>query len=452
MVKSQNKDIVGKIPPQAIDVEEAVLGALMLERDAFSKIDGIINSDSFYKVEHQHIFRTIKKLASQHKPIDLLTITVELRNTNELDNVGGPLFVTQLTNRVASAAHIEYHARIIAQQAIKREIISVATSLVQLAYDPNNDLDDIINDLKQKSNQILEYSQAANVGKLQNIVCHEAITEIEEDCRKAEMGISPGITTGLRELDKAIGGWRKTNLIIIAARPAVGKTSLTLYFAKIAAKAGYWVNFFGLEMKATDMMRIMLAGEASIPRTHIRDGKLNSSDWQRINVALSQIENIPILWHDVAGITSTQIKSITSRNVKAGKCDLVIIDYIQLIKPLDMKANREQQVAEISRTLKEIALSENIPVICLSQLSRGAEADNAKPALYHLRESGALEQDADVVIFPSRKDDRYTLQIMKNRRGKVGGFKIFANDELTAFDNHFKNDETDFTNQGGAKF
>ena len=204
----------------------------------------------------------------------------------------------------------------------------------------------------------------------------------------------------------------------------------------MAAKAGSFVNFYGLEMKSSDLMRILISGESSVNRLNLRDGQIDNNDWTAINRSLTNFEKLPIIWNDYAGLTSSRIKSNTIRNRKAGKCDLIIIDYLQLVKPTDKKAIREQQISEISRTLKEIALSENIPVICLSQLNRAAA--NEKPQLHHLRESGAIEQDADIVIFPWRNetDNRFYISIAKNRRGTCGDFEIFANEEMTRFDDN----------------
>lgn len=423
----------GKIPPQALDIEEAVLGALMLEADAIHKVSGILTTKSFYKYEHQIIFDVVKSLADANKQIDLLTVTRALIETNQLETIGGPLYITQLTSRIASAAHIEAHSRIIAQLHVQRELIRIGTETVSEAYQDGTDIEDLLTSLKQKISAVEDSTLGANTGQSHFNVIRETIKEIEKDCVQAKGGKQPGITTGLRTLNNATGGWRNTNLIIVAARPGIGKTSLALHFAKMAARAGGYVNFYGLEMKSSDLMRIMISGESSVNRTRLRDGYIDTNDWNAINRSLTNFEKLPIVWNDYAGLTSSRIRSNTIRNRKAGKCDLIIIDYLQLVKPFDKKAIREQQISEISRTLKEIALSENIPVICLSQLNRAAAGE--KPQLHHLRESGAIEQDADIVIFPWRNetDNRFYLSIAKNRRGTCGDFEIFANEEMTGF-------------------
>lgn len=423
----------GKIPPQAIDMEEAVLGALMLEADAIHKVSGILTADSFYKNEHRIIFEAVKSLANAGKQIDLLTVTRVMIETNQLETIGGPMYITQLTGKVASAAHIESHARIIAQLHAQRELIRIGSETINEAYCEGIDIEDLLNSVKLKISTIEDSTLSPNTGQSHFDVIRETIKEIEKDCVRAKDGKQPGITTGLRTLNNATGGWRPTNLIIVAARPGIGKTSLALHFAKMAAKSGAWVNFYGLEMKSSDLMRIMISGESSVNRLNLRDGRINANDWSAINASLTNFERLPIVWNDYAGLTSSRIRSNTIRNRKAGRCDLIIIDYLQLVKPFDKKAIREQQISEVSRTLKEIALSENIPIICLSQLNREAAGD--KPQLHHLRESGAIEQDADIVIFPFRDktDNRFYISVAKNRRGTLGDFEIFANEEMTGF-------------------
>lgn len=424
---------LGKLPPQAIEVEQAVLGALMLERDTLHKISDIIDTESFYKNEHQIIFDAIKKLSNENKPIDLLTVTMSLVDTQKIEEIGGPMYVTELTSKVASAAHIEFHARIIAQKFIQRELIRISSEIQTESYDESIDIDDLISTARTKLNEVDNLVLCSNAGQTSAIVASEAIREIESDCKATESGISPGITTGLFDLNRALGGWRNTNLIILAARPSIGKTSLALHFARIAAMSGKWVNFYGLEMKNADFYRILLSGVTTVSRSDIRDGKLTSNDWNEIHNATNTLEKLPIIWNDLAGITVNQIRSNTIRNNRAGKCDLVIIDYLQLIKPTDRKAIREQQIAEISRTLKETALGVNIPVICLAQLNRDVDKRADKePNLSDLRESGSIEQDADVVLFLF-DNEGLKLKVGKNRRGKVGLIDFWANEEKTKF-------------------
>ena len=436
----------GKIPPQSLEIEEAVLGSLMIEQDAIHKVTGIMTAESFYLDNHRIIFSVIKDLSDQNKPIDILTVTKSLRDKQKLDQVGGPVFITQLTSRIASAAHIEHHALIIQQIFIQRELIRIGTETVSEAFCEGVEVEDLLTELKQKISILENSSFGINAGLSQSDIINEAIIELEKDCINTQEGRQPGITTGLGTLNQATGGWRNTNLIIIASRPGVGKTSLALHFAKKAAENGKWVNFYGLEMKSSDLMRIMFSAESGINRLDLRDGKLSELDWISLNTSCQRLEKLPIIWNDYAGLTSSKIKSNTVLNRKHGKCDLIIVDYLQLVKPFDKKAIREQQISEISRTLKEIALSENIPVICLSQLSRAAAT--VKPELHHLRESGAIEQDADIVIFPwkSEDDHKFYLSIAKNRRGICGDFEINANEEMTQFYDVVKFNDVEYSN------
>lgn len=442
--KKHTTDHLGKVPPQAVDVEQAVLGALMLERDAFETIQGIIEANSFYRDEHRKIFEVIQALSFKKKAIDLLMVTQELKDRNILDEVGGPLYITQLTSQVASAAHIEFHARIIAQKFIQRELIRVSSEIQTRAYDDTIDVDDLINDSEKALSDISNNTGNIDAGTLNSSVISAACREIESDYANSQKGRISGITTGFRTLDEFIGGWKPGTFTILAARPGIGKTSLALFFARIAALNGKWVNFFSMEMTKTDIAKILISGESGVSRNKIRDGKLDSGDWTKINNSLYSIESLPIIWNDRAGMTINQIKNIIRKNRKAGKCDLVVIDYLQLVAPTDKRIIREQQISEISRILKEITLNEGIHVICLSQLNREAETGEPKPS--HLRESGAIEQDADIILFPWRPgyngatangqtipENEIKMIIGKNRRGKRGSFKIYTNEEMTNF-------------------
>jgi len=435
MVTMKNKvrtDNLGKIPPQDLNIEEAVLGALILEADAIHKVSGILTAESFYLDKHKKVFNAVRSLSDLNNPVDLLTVTKYLHNKKELEEVGGPIFVTQLTSRIASAAHIEHHARIIQQLFMQRELIKIGTETISDAYEDGAEIEDLINSAKIKISALEDCTLGINTGQSHADVFQDMIMEIEKDSVEANEGRQPGITTGIKILNNATGGWRNTNLIVVAARPSVGKTSLALHFAKAAAMAGKWVNFYSLEMRPADLMRVMASGESGINRTNLRDGRLTDKNWDTLNtLSASKFGKLPIIWNYEASLTSSRIKANTIRNRKAGKCDLIIIDYIGLIKPFDKKAIREQQISEISRTLKEIALAENIPVICLSQLNR--QAANVKPELHMLRESGSIEQDADIVIMPWVEDSKYKLAIEKNRRGIKGTFEIFASTDMTIF-------------------
>lgn len=429
--KSNNLDQYGKIPPQNIEIEEAVLGALMLDCDAWLSVNGLIDTESFYKEDNRTVFESIKYLHQNNKPIDLLTVTKRLKEINKLDSVGGAVFITSLTSKVATASHIVHHAAIIQQLFIQRELIRISGETIEDGYDSSQDIDLILSNVKNKISLLEDSTNGINTGLSQSDVVTTAIMEIERDCNEVRMGQLPGINTGLKCLNDATGGWRNGNFIIIASRPGVGKTSMALKFALEAALKGKWVNFYGFEMTAPDLMRIMISGQSDVSRSKIRDGYVSNSDWDLINSAMINFDNLPIIWNDNVDTNAIQISAMTRRNKKRGKCDLVIVDYLQIVPPRDLKVNREQQISEISRTFKKTTVRENIPIIALCQLNRDAE--NVKPQLNHLRESGSLEQDADLVIFPYIEDNQYSLVIAKNRRGKKGTFGIFANEEMTKF-------------------
>lgn len=435
----QNYDDIskyGKLPPQAIEVESAVLGALMLERDAYGVICDIIDERSFYKEDHGKIFEVIKYLTTHEKPVDLLMVTEELKNRNILDKVGGPLYITQLTSLVASAAHIEFHSRIVQQKYLQRQLIKFSSEIQSKAYDDTLDISDLI-DLCFSGIESIDNSINVNgEEKTMRQVSRLARKEITEDYERTKAGGIPGIPTGLFELNKATGGWRSPNLITIAARPGVGKTSLMLFFAVQAAKEGYHVNIYGYEMLAEDLYKIVLSSESNVSRTNIRDGKLQECDFEKLDYADSILDKLPIHWYDDSDIKSSRIKMNTKRNVKAGKCDIVFVDYLQLVPPDMDKDAREQQISKISRTLKSITTSCKIPVIDLSQLNRDIEkrGEFAKPRLSDLRESGTIEQDSDIVIFPHRNEvGKYILSIAKHRRGECYDIPINVNKELTRF-------------------
>ena len=422
----------GKVPPQAVEVECAVLGACMLERDAFENISGILRPESFYHEEHRLIFETIKAVWKDKRPIDLLTVTQAMRDKGILDSVGGPLYITRLTNQVASAAHIESHARIIAEKFYQREIIRMSSELADMAYG-DEDIDGIGLFIRKSIDELDGVFSVTDTGiPIKTVLC-STIKEIESDCVKAAKQQTPGITTGFGSLDISTGGWRPGNLLILAARPGVGKTSFAIQFMLEAAKAGHWVNFFSLEMNKEDIARIILSAESNVYRSNIRDGQLDQSDFSLLNAAISKLEDLPIIFRDASGMSVSQIQATIRKNRKNGRCDFAIIDYLQLVRPTDPKTIREQQIAEISRTLKTTALDQNIPIMALSQLNRAA--DGEQPRLSHLRESGAIEQDADMVMFLHRTEMQNTIRltVAKHRRGQLGEIDISANREMTRF-------------------
>lgn len=424
----------GKVPPQATEVEAVLLAGIMTDWESYEKVAPLITQESFYLDHNKIIYAAIQSLAKRGRPTDMVMVTQELRDTGRLEEVGGPLAIAQITNKSFLAHSIEDTAKIVAQKFIQRELIRIGMETVQAGFDDTTDIEDQLVALKTKLDEVENIAISTHPGNSQVDTLSGAIREIEEDCANFKVGKPAGVPTGLSLLDIMTGGWRKTNLIILAARPGIGKTSLALHFAKVAARAGEWVNFYGLEMTSTDLMRIQISGECDVRRSDIRDGRLQDQDWDQINMAATRLEKLPIVWYDNAGITVAQIKANTKRNIKRGRCKLVVIDYLQLMTPTDKKnPSREQQISEITGSLKRLALEMKIPIICLSQLNR--DASEREPALHHLRESGAIEQDADVVVMPWREEKIYKISILKNRRGSLGKFNITANEEMTRFSN-----------------
>jgi len=434
----QSEEVVnGKMLPQALDLEEAVLGAIINEPDSFLKVQGILKPDSFYNEENKIIYGTICEMNKGNKPIDLLTITRRLRDVGKIHDIGGPIYLTNLSSKIAMSHNIESYAKIVAQKYMQRELIRISYETIERAYDENEDIDDTLSKIRSQIESIEDIT--VKDGKTTKEVASSALTEIESDCFLSSEGSTSGIDTGFFTLNEAIGGWKAPNFVVLGARPSVGKTTEALHFAITAAKAGYPVNLYTYEMTSEDLFKIALAGESQVNRTGIRDGKIDESDWKKINESLKVIEDLPIIWYDNPNIKASQIRSNTFKNKRNGQCDLVIIDYIQLIPAEDRRQIREQQVSEISRTLKNITTSIKIPVIALSQLNREIEKrSDPEPINSDLRESGTLEQDADVIIFSYVFKDEYGEvserwnKISKNRRGKVGKFQIYDDGQMSS--------------------
>lgn len=434
----KNKEAeLGKLPPQATEIEDAVLAAVLLEKEAYSNISGIINSESFYKQSNIEIFNAVEQLHQQNKVIDLLTVTDYLKKIGKLDEVGGPLYISQLTTKIASAVHVEYHARIVQQKFIQREIIRLSSEALTKSYDEDfEDIDELIFEFISKMESLGDKSTID--GLMSDTVSYNAIKEIETDCEKALRGETPGITTGFKFLNESIGGWKAPNFVVLGARPSVGKTTEALHFAINAAKEGYWVNFYTYEMVSTDLIKIIMAGESNINRSDIRDGKISAEEFDLLTQYANEIRNFPIIWYDNPNIKASHIRSNTFKNKRTGKCDIVIIDYLQLIPAENSSDNRERQISVISRILKMITTSIKVPVIALSQLNRDIEKrKDSQPQLSDLRESGSLEQDSDIILFSwvEKDDDDNVIErwnkIAKNRRGKVGLFQIWDDGQMS---------------------
>jgi replicative DNA helicase len=399
MKANQHNSLLGRIPPQSVDLEEAVLGALMLEKDAISDVVDILNIDCFYNPQHQVIFKAIIDLYAESKPIDILTVSDKLRKNGNIQVAGGAFYVTELTSKVASAANIEYHSRIIYEQFLKREIIKIGSNSQSSAYQEETDVFELISTIENSLVKISNGMSSGAVYEGYSLVL-ESIERIKNSANKKD-GIT-GIPSMFQEMDKITGGWQNSDLIIIAARPAMGKTDLAINLCLNGAKSGFKCALFSLEMSKEQLMDRALAIDCEIEREKIKFGKLDSDDWLKIsNPHQETFKNFIIA--DEPTLTTLSFKSKARRLKLQHKIDMIVVDYLQLMQSM-VGGSTNDKVSDISRTLKLTAKELNIPIIALSQLSRSVETrgGDKRPLLSDLRDSGAIEQDADIVLFPYR--------------------------------------------------
>lgn len=441
----------GKLPPQAIDLEEAILGAIMLEKEVMDKVAQIIRPDAFYKETHQIIYEACLKLADKVSPIDIITVTQELRRMEKLDIVGGPFAVTQLTNRVGSSAHVEYHARIIAQKHIQRELIRISSEIQSEAYKEENDVFELLDDAEKKLFAIAEGNITKNYSGIDDLLL-KAIKHIES-IKDRKDGLS-GVPSGFIQLDRLTSGWQPNALIIIAARPGMGKTAFALSAARNAAVlGGKGVAVFSLEMEAVELVTRLISAEAQIPGEKLKNGRLEPYEWEQLNHKVSQLNQSKMYIDDTPSLSMFQLRAKCRRLKAQHGIDLVVVDYLQLMKADDSSkaGNREQEISYISRSLKSLAKELSIPVIALAQLNREADKRGGSkgPILSDLRESGSIEQDADMVLFIHRPeyygvsetaDGQSTrglaqLIVAKHRNGPMGDAWVRFKHEYAAFTN-----------------
>jgi replicative DNA helicase len=454
----------GKIPPQAVELEEAVLGALMLEKDAFDNVVEILKPDSFYIEAHQKIYQAILDLNSKEQVVDLLTVTEELRNKDQLDTIGGPIFITQLTSRVISGAHVEFHARIIAQKYIQRELIRVSSEIQQRAFDSSIDVNDLLEYSEMELFNVAEGNIKKQTQKIGPLI-DEAIKQIQE-AGKQEDGLS-GVPSGFTKVDRITSGWQKSDLIIIAARPSMGKTAFVLSMARnIAVDLGRGIAVFSLEMSSIQLVNRLISAETELPSDKIRNGKLEPYEWVQLDDKIKNLTKSPIFVDDTPAISIFEIRAKCRRLIKKhSNIQIIVIDYLQLMTAGgdNKSGNREQEVSVISRSLKALSKELNIPIIALSQLNRSVETrgGSKRPQLSDLRESGAIEQDADVVAFIHRPEyygfdtdeNGQSLKgiaeiiIAKHRNGAVGEVKLKFKNELAKFSDL---EEDDMSMLGGV--
>ena len=396
----------GHVQPQALEFEEAVLGALMIDSDAIGRLGGMLKPESFYDKRNQLLFEAIQQMDLNDRPVDILTVTEFLRSKGTLDEVGGPVYVAQLTSKVVSSVNIEYHANIIAQKKLARDLIRFTSKTQTQAFDETQDIDEL---MQQAESELFEISGSKMKKDYTQInpVIKQAYDQIIT-ASKNTSGIS-GLSTGYHRLDKVLSGWQPTDLIILAARPAMGKTAFVLTMARnMAIDYEAPVAFFSLEMSSTQLMTRLIVGETGLSGNLIRSGKLSPSEWKTLETNTKALGMAPLFIDDTPALSIFEFRSKVRRLKANNGIKIIMVDYLQLMTAAGHgdKGNREQEVAFISRSLKGIAKELNVPIIALSQLSRATESrgGSKRPQLSDLRESGAIEQDADLVAFIHRPE------------------------------------------------
>jgi len=395
----------GRIPPQAVDLEEATLGAMLIDKKGVDEIVDMLTPEAFYKEAHGHIFEAIFSLFEQGEPIDLLTVSSELKKQKKLEAVGGDFYLAQLANKVSSSAHIEFHARIILQKFIQRSLIRISNEIIKEAFDESTDVFDLLDSAESKLYDVTQGNIKTSTESAQTLVM-QAKKRIEEISNKE--GLS-GVPSGFEELDKLTSGWQPSDLVIVAARPGMGKTALTLSMARnIAVGQGVPVAFFSLEMSSVQLITRLISSETGLSSEKLRTGNLETHEWEQLNVKVKSLEKAPLFIDDTPSLSIFDLRAKARRLASQHGIKLIMIDYLQLMTAnVNTKSgNREQEISTISRNLKALAKELDIPVIALSQLSRAVETrtGSKRPLLSDLRESGAIEQDADIVSFIYRPE------------------------------------------------
>ncbi len=468
----------GKIPPQAVDLEEVVIGAMMIDKKGVDEVIDILHPDVFYKDAHKHIYEAIFKLFESSEPIDLLTVSTQLKQDGKLEAVGGDFYLIKLTQKVTSSAHIEFHARIILQKFIQRSLIKISNEIIQEAYDEATDVFDLLDTAESKLYDVTQGNLKRSAETAQNLVI-QAKKRIEEISGKE--GLS-GVPSGFHKLDELTSGWQPSDLIIVAARPGMGKTAFTLSMARnMAVQSQMPVAFFSLEMSSVQLITRLISSETGLSSEKLRTGKLEKHEWEQLNVKVKTLESAPLFIDDTPSLSIFDLRAKCRRLASQHGIKMIMIDYLQLMTAggTQKGGNREQEISTISRNLKALAKELNVPVIALSQLSRAVETrgGSKRPVLSDLRESGAIEQDADIVSFIYRPeyykidewdDDEHSptqgqgeFIVAKHRNGGLENIRLkFIGsqgkfDNLDDFDSPFEyqskmneNEENPFLTQG----
>jgi replicative DNA helicase len=435
-----------KMPPQNIEAEQSVLGGILIENQALHKIMEILTPDDFYREAHQKIFNSLLDLSEKDEPADLITVTNELRKKDHLDSIGGASYVTSLIDSIPTAANIEYYARIVKEKAILRKLIDTATNIVTQGYEDREDVEGLLDEAEQAIFQIADSRVRPSFYPIREIL-KSSFKTLEKLYERKEM--ITGIPSGFKDLDEMTAGFQPSDLIIVAGRPSMGKTAICLNVAQYAAvEKKVPVAIFSLEMSKEQLVLRMLCSEAEVEGTRIRTGFLAESDWPKLTMAAGNLSDAPIFIDDTPALSILELRAKARRLKGEHGLGMLIVDYLQLMRGRTTIENRQQEISEISRSLKALAKELTLPVIAVSQLSRRSEArEDKRPQMSDLRESGAIEQDADLILFIYR-DEVYNrtdenrgvaeLIIGKQRNGPTGKVVLTFLDKFTAFKGHYR--------------
>jgi replicative DNA helicase len=442
----------GHLQPQALDIERVVLGALMIDKDAFSMVSEILRPETFYEPRNQKIYHAIQSLSMDEKPVDIMTVTDQLKREGSLEEVGGPAYIVELSSHVASSAHIEYHAHILAQKFLARQLISFASVIETKAFDETVDVDELMQEAEGSLFELSQRNMKQDYTQIDPVIRQAQDILMKASANKGEL---TGIPTGYVKLDDMTSGWQASDLVIIAGRPAMGKTSFALSLARnIAIDQKIPVAFFSLEMSNVQLVNRLISNVCEISGKTILNGQLSDEEWERFDRNVRKMEGAPFYIDDTPGLSIFELRTKARRLVREKDVKLIMIDYLQLMNANGMRfGSRQEEVSNISRSLKGLAKELNIPILALSQLNRTVEnregIDGKRPQLSDLRESGAIEQDADMVCFVHRpeyyrimedehgNDMRGKAQILiaKHRKGATGDVLLKFRGEFTRFEN-----------------
>lgn len=459
--KSQRKSTpifdpgLGHMPPQSIEMERLVLGALMVDKYAFTVVSEILRPETFYEPRNQKVFAAIQTLSINEHPVDMMTVVEQLKRDGTLEDVGGDTYVYDLTAHVASSAHVEYHARVIAQKYLARQLISFSSNIETLAFDESNDIELVMQEAEGKLFELSQKNMRQDYTQIDPVV--KRAVEIMQTAASNSGGLT-GVSSGYTKLDDMTSGWQKSDLVILAGRPAMGKTSFALSLAKnIAVDNRVPTAFFSLEMSNLQLVNRLISNTCEIDSKKVMNGQLDDSEWGRLDKNIRKLDGAPLYLDDTPGLSIFELRTKARRLVREKNVEIIMIDYLQLMNANGMRfGNRQEEVSTISRSLKSLAKELDIPIIALSQLNRSVEQressggiDGKRPQLSDLRESGAIEQDADMVLFVHRpeyyhiyhdengNDLRGMAQIIiaKHRKGAVGDVLLHFRGQYTRFDN-----------------